>query len=73
MLGRNFDLSIGSTVGLSAMAVGLIFKNHPGMSSILAFTIAIAIGMAVGFLNGILIVYLRIPSINFDTWNAKCC
>jgi rhamnose transport system permease protein len=63
MLGRNFDLSIGSTVGLSAMAVGMIFKNHPGMSSILAFAIAMAIGMAVGFLNGILIAYLRIPSI----------
>jgi rhamnose transport system permease protein len=63
ILGRNFDLSIGSTVGLSAMTAGLLFKTHPGMPSVLAFAIAMAVGAVVGIVNGTLITYLRVPSI----------
>jgi rhamnose transport system permease protein len=63
LLGRNFDLSIGSTVGLSAMVAGLVFKGDAGISEILVFVIAVAVGAAVGITNGLLITYLRVPSI----------
>jgi rhamnose transport system permease protein len=63
ILGRNFDLSVGSTVGLSAMTAGLMFKNFAGLSIVLGFLIAIAVGVVVGFVNGLLITYLRVPSI----------
>jgi rhamnose transport system permease protein len=63
LLGRNFDLSIGSTVGLSAMVSGLVFKGDHGASEVLVIIIAIAVGAAVGLTNGLLITYLRVPSI----------
>lgn len=63
LLGRNFDLSIGSTVGLSAMVAGLVFKADVGISEILVFAIAVAVGAMVGITNGLLISYLRVPSI----------
>src|ERR1700730_93893 len=44
LLGRNFDLSIGSTVGLSAMVAGLVFKGDIGISQPLVFAIAVAVG-----------------------------
>jgi rhamnose transport system permease protein len=65
LLGRNFDLSIGSTVGLSAMTAGMMFRNTPRISPVLVFVIAIAVGVVIGFINGILITYLRVPSIVF--------
>ena len=63
LLGRNFDISIGSTVGLSAMVAGLVFKADAGTSEILVFGIAVAVGATVGISNGLLITYLRVPSI----------
>jgi rhamnose transport system permease protein len=63
LLGRNFDLSIGSTVGLSAMVAGLVFKGDIGISQPLVFAIAVAVGAGVGLTNGLLITYLRVPSI----------
>lgn len=63
ILSRNFDLSVGSTVGLSAMTVGLLLKNHPGMPSGVGFLAAIGVGAIVGVVNGVLITVLRVPSI----------
>jgi rhamnose transport system permease protein len=63
LLGRNFDLSIGSTVGLSAMVAGLVFKGDAGISEALVFAIAVVVGATVGLTNGLLISYLRVPSI----------
>lgn len=63
LLGRNFDISIGSTVGLSAMVAGLVFKGDAGTSEVLVFAIAVAVGATVGITNGLLITYLRVPSI----------
>ncbi len=63
LIGRNFDLSIGSTVGLSAMAAGLVVKSHPGTSAEAVFAIAVAVGATVGLTNGLLIAFLRVPSI----------
>lgn len=65
MLTRNLDLSIGSTVGVSAMAVGILFKDHPGFPIFLGFPIGVCIGLAVGLLNGLAIATLKLPSIVF--------
>jgi rhamnose transport system permease protein len=63
VLGRNFDLSIGSTLGLSAMVAGLVMKDNPRLSVGLVFAIAVAVGASVGVANGLLVTYLRVPSI----------
>lgn len=65
LLTRNFDLSVGATVGISAMGVGMLFKAHAGMSPATAYVLAIVIGLAVGVINGTLISWLGIPSIIF--------
>jgi rhamnose transport system permease protein len=63
LLGRNFDLSIGSTLGLSAMVAGLVMRDNPRLSVGLVFAIAVGVGAGVGVTNGLLVTYLRVPSI----------
>ncbi len=63
ILGRNFDLTVGSTVGLSAMTVGMIFKSHSSMPTIVAILIAVAVGLLVGAINGVMIAYLKVSSV----------
>jgi rhamnose transport system permease protein len=63
IISRNFDLSVGSTVGLAAMTSGLILKAHPGMPIVLVFAVAIGAGVVVGIINGALITLFSIPSI----------
>ncbi len=65
MLTRNFDLSIGSTVGLSAVTVGIVCQQHGELATPVAYALAVAVGVAVGLLNGVLIAKLRVPSIIF--------
>jgi rhamnose transport system permease protein len=59
---RNVDLSVGSVLGLSAYIVGDLFKHHhiPTWSG---FLIAIAIGAAIGAVNGFVTVVMRVPSL----------
>lgn len=60
MLTRNIDVSVGSTVGLCAIAVGVALNNGYGLATAIAF--ALAIGALAGAFNGLL-VGLRIPAI----------
>ena len=53
MLTRNIDVSVGSTVGLSAIAVGVALNSGYTLS----------IGALAGAFNGFLVVGLRIPAI----------
>lgn len=59
---RNIDLSVGSVLGLSAFAVGDLFRTQhiPVWSG---FVIAIALGAAVGAINGLITTVLRVPSL----------
>jgi rhamnose transport system permease protein len=59
---RNIDLSVGSTLGLSAFVVGDLFRSQhiPVWSG---FVIAIAIGAAVGAVNGAITTLVRVPSL----------
>ncbi|HCB1499589.1 TPA: autoinducer 2 ABC transporter permease LsrC [Klebsiella michiganensis] len=61
MLTRNIDVSVGSTVGLSAIAVGVALNSGYGLMTAIAF--ALAIGALAGVFNGLLVVGLRIPAI----------
>lgn len=61
MLTRNIDVSVGSTVGLCAIAVGVALNNGYGLATAIAF--ALAIGALAGAFNGLLMVGLRIPAI----------
>ncbi|EML9024934.1 TPA: autoinducer 2 ABC transporter permease LsrC [Klebsiella pneumoniae] len=61
MLTRNIDVSVGSTVGLCAIAVGVALNNGYGLATAIAF--ALAIGALAGAFNGLLVVGLCIPAI----------
>ncbi|EKT4324577.1 autoinducer 2 ABC transporter permease LsrC [Klebsiella pneumoniae] len=61
MLTRNIDVSVGSTVGLCAIAVGVALNKGYGLATAIAF--ALAIGALAGAFNGLLVVGLRIPAI----------
>lgn len=61
MLTRNIDVSVGSSVGLCAIAVGVALNNGYGLATAIAF--ALAIGALAGAFNGLLVVGLRIPAI----------
>ncbi|EOE0557338.1 autoinducer 2 ABC transporter permease LsrC [Klebsiella pneumoniae] len=61
MLTRNIDVSVGSTVGLCAITVGVALNNGYGLATAIAF--ALAIGALAGAFNGLLVVGLRIPAI----------
>ena len=61
MLTRNIDVSVGSTVGLCAIAVGVALNNGYGLATAIAF--ALAIGALAGAVNGLLGVGLRLPAV----------
>ena len=49
------DISIGSTIAFSGMAVALILRDNSGIPTIIAFLLGILIGSVCGFLIGIII------------------
>jgi simple sugar transport system permease protein len=61
MIGGEFDLSVGSMIGFTGMMIAIptIYFHVPvGLSVVLAFVVA----MAIGALNGYIIVRTRLPS-----------
>jgi rhamnose transport system permease protein len=62
-LTRNFDLSLGSIVGLSAYIVGQQVWHHPELPPLAAVGIGLAVGALCGTINGLLVAYGRVPSI----------
>jgi rhamnose transport system permease protein len=60
---RHIDLSISSTVGLSAWMVANLCAHHKNFTWWQCFVIAGVIGVLVGCLNGILIAGLRLPAL----------
>ena len=63
LLTRNYDLSVGSIVGLTAFFVGKQLTAYGDMQPILAMLVAIGAGSGLGLINGLLVSYGRIPSI----------
>ena len=62
-LTKNFDLSLGSIVGVSAYLMGQQLWWHPEIHPLMAVGIAIGVGMILGAINGSLVAFGRVPSI----------
>jgi simple sugar transport system permease protein len=60
MIAGEFDLSVGSVLAFCSLT--FIRLLGAGVNAVLAMFAAIAVGMAVGFLNGIITVKAQIPS-----------
>ena len=58
IIAGGFDLSIGSTAGLSAVTIGLLMTG--GMAWWLAALIGIAVGIGAGIVNGLLVAIIEI-------------
>lgn len=63
MLTRNIDLSQGSVIGLSAYVAAWSMSEMPSAPPLLGIAIAVAVGLACGAINGVIVAYGRVPSI----------
>jgi rhamnose transport system permease protein len=63
VVSRNIDLSVGSVLGFTALAVGSLFADNPGIPIPLVVAIGIAMGAGFGALNGALVSVGRVPSL----------
>ena len=66
MIAGEFDLSVGSVVGFSGMAIMLLVTSTSaggfGWPLLPALLVALGITLAVGFLNGLLVITTGLPS-----------
>lgn len=60
IISGEIDLSVGSIVGFSGMVIARLFTD--GISLISVIIILFALGAVIGFLNGIIVTRIRIPS-----------
>jgi rhamnose transport system permease protein len=60
---RNVDLSVGSTVGLAAYVSGKIFISNPDIPVPVVFVAGLALGAALGAINGFLVAFFRVPAL----------
>jgi ribose transport system permease protein len=60
---NDYDLSLGGLVSLCATIVVLLVSTaHVGMNFVAAIFLTIAIGAALGMVNGVLVAYVLLPS-----------
>jgi rhamnose transport system permease protein len=60
---RNIDLSVGSTLGLAAMAMGILGREVPSFPTLGLLAVAMSVGAVCGFINGLLVSWGKIPAI----------
>jgi len=63
LITRNVDVSIGSTLGLTAYLTGKVFLQWPDLPIVLVFVIGLVFGGLLGLVNGVLVAYGRVPAI----------
>jgi simple sugar transport system permease protein len=61
MIGNEFDLSIGSVIGASGMIIAILSKEV-GWNIWLASLVALMAALTIGFINGVLVRWTRLPS-----------
>jgi simple sugar transport system permease protein len=61
MIGGHFDLSVGAVLGLSSYVAVLLMRDY-GMPPVVAGPAAVAVGAALGAINGAIVVKFRIHS-----------
>ncbi|MFS2028437.1 ABC transporter permease [Massilia sp. GER05] len=60
---RGVDLSVASNLALSGMVAAMLGAHYPGLPLPLIMLAAVAVGLALGLVNGWLIGYLELPPI----------
>jgi len=60
---RNVDLSVGSMLGLTAYATGVLFARAPEIPIIAVFVICIVFGGLLGAVNGLLVSVAKVPAL----------
>ena len=63
ILTKSIDLSVAANLAFTGMAVAMLDSTYPGMPLALLVLVAIAIGAALGAINGFLVWALQIPPI----------
>lgn len=63
LLTRSVDLSVAANAALTGMVVALFNARYPALGILPVLLIALAMGSALGAINGLLVWRLRIPSI----------
>jgi rhamnose transport system permease protein len=63
MITTGIDISVGSTLAVSAMSVGSIIRANPEISPLIAILIGLSIGIVLGSFNGFVVTFMRIPPI----------
>jgi rhamnose transport system permease protein len=64
LLTKNYDLSVGSVVGMTAFFTGKLLSFYPETTlPIFALVFAVGLGAACGLINGTLVAYGRVPSL----------
>ena len=61
MISGEFDLSIGSTIGAAGMVMAILSVEYD-LNLWLAMFIALLASMAIGFINGVIVRWSRLPS-----------
>ena len=60
---RNVDLSVGSTLALTAYLTGRLFVDQAGIPVVAVFAIGLLVGAALGLVNGLLVALGRVPAL----------
>ena len=61
MIAGHLDLSVGSMVPASSMTIAII-SGHYDAPIIVGILAALGLGLAVGFINGLLVIRTKVPS-----------
>lgn len=63
IINKDLDLSVGSTFGVVAVLFSILFApSHYDMGALNAVCLALAMGLAIGLLNGFLVTVLEVPA-----------
>ncbi len=63
IVNKDLDLSVGSTVGLSAVVFSMVFSpTHYGLDPWTAIAVCVVLGVAIGLINGVMVTFLQVPA-----------
>jgi len=60
---RNVDLSVGSTLGLTAYFTGKLFVDHPNIPILVVVLAGLLMGAVLGLVNGVLVAFFKVPAL----------
>jgi rhamnose transport system permease protein len=60
---RNVDLSVGSTLALTAYLTGRLFVDQPGIPVFAVILIGVVAGAGLGLINGLLVGFGKVPAL----------